>query len=60
MFKAQLIERNLHRISIDRDKKAENDLIREFSLQVHHGRFFITANGFFPIDLNLIGSVLEP
>lgn len=57
LFQAQHIEENLHRISLNKDEMRENNLIREFSLQVHHERFFISANGYFHIDLNLLGSV---
>lgn len=35
----------------------QNDLVREFSMQCNHGRFIITANGFFNIDLDLLGSM---
>lgn len=56
-FKACFVEKNLHRISIIRMHKAESDLIREFSLQVNHQRFFVSANGFFRIDLKLLRSV---
>lgn len=35
----------------------QNDLIRAFSMQVHHEYFFISANGFFQINLNLLSSV---
>lgn len=54
---ARVIEGNLHRISFDKDNEAQNDLVREFSMQVHHEQFIISANGFFNINLDLLGSV---
>lgn len=54
---AYLVGRNLHRILISTGNRPENDLIRELSLQVHHERFDITANGFFHIGIALLGSV---
>lgn len=47
----------LHRIARDKENEPQNDLIREFSLQVIHEPIFITANGFFNIDFDLLGSV---
>ena len=47
----------LHRITRDKENEPQNDLIREFSLQVIHEPISITANGFFNIDFDLLGSV---
>lgn len=47
----------LHRITRDKENEPQNDLIREFSLQVIHEPITITANGFFNIDFDLLGSV---
>lgn len=47
----------LHRITRDKENEPQNDLIREFSLQVIHEPIAITANGFFDIDFDLLGSV---
>lgn len=52
-----MIETNLHRITVGRDYEDLYDLIREFSMQAHHERFNIKANGFFNINLNILGSV---
>lgn len=52
-----MIEANLHRIPIDRGNIRRIDLIREFSMQVHHVRFSISAHRFFEINLDLFGSV---
>lgn len=48
---------HLHRITRDKENEPQNDLIREFSLQVIHEPISITANGFFNIDFDLLGSV---
>lgn len=47
----------LHRITRDKENEPQNDLIREFSLQVIHEQIAITANGFFNIDYDLLGAV---
>lgn len=47
----------LHRVTRDKENEPQNDLIREFSLQVIHEPIAITANGFFNIDFDLLGSV---
>lgn len=47
----------LHRITRDKENEPQNDLLREFSLQVIHEPISITANGFFNIDFDLLGSV---
>lgn len=47
----------LHRITREKENEPQNDLIREFSLQVIHEPIFISANGFFNIDFDLLGSV---
>lgn len=47
----------LHRIKNDKQNVAQDDLIREFSIQLLHEPIFISANGFFHIDFNLLGSV---
>lgn len=57
MSQARTTEKILHRISIDEENGIQNDILREFSMQVYHERFEITANGFFCIDLNLLASV---
>lgn len=49
----------LHRFTRDRENEPQNDLIRDFSLQVIHEPISITANGFFNIDFELLGSVRE-
>lgn len=41
------------------DNSPQNDLIREFSLQVLQQRLFISGNGLFSIKLNLIGTVCD-
>lgn len=56
-MQGRLIEVNLHRIPTDREIEPLNDLIREFSLQVHHQQFIITANGYFIVNLNLVSTV---
>lgn len=57
--KARQIEVNLHRIRLDSENEPQNDLIREFSMQVHHERFYISASGFFHLNLDLMGSVCK-
>lgn len=47
----------LHRITREKENEPQNDLVREFSLQVIHEPIAITANGFFNIDFDLLGSV---
>lgn len=47
----------LHRITREQENEPQNDLVREFSLQVTHEPILITANGFFNIDFDLLGSV---
>lgn len=54
-----LVERNLHRIRIDAISQAEIDLIRDFSLQVHHEQCSLKANGFFNLNLEVMGSVSQ-
>lgn len=56
-LKGVMVEKNLHRILLDKNRTSENDLIREFSLQVHHERFITSACGFLNVNLNLFGSV---
>lgn len=51
------MEINLHRIPFNDRNEPQMDLVREFSMQVHHNRLSISANGFSRIDLNLLGSV---
>lgn len=58
IFQARKTGKILHRISLDEENGSQNDLLlREFSMQVHHGCFVVTANGFFEINLDLLGSV---
>lgn len=57
-LQSRLIEENLHRIPNDDENEAQNDLIREFSMQVHHQNFIISANGFCNINLDLLSSVI--
>lgn len=47
----------LHRIAREKENEPQNDLVREFSLQVIHEPISITANGFFNVDFDLLGSV---
>lgn len=47
----------LHRINREKENEPQNDLVREFSLQVIHEPISVTANGFFNIDFDLLGSV---
>lgn len=49
----------LHRITRNKENEPQNDLIREFSLQMIHEPITITANGFFNIDFELLGSVSD-
>lgn len=49
----------LHRITREKENEPQNDLVREFSLQVIHEPIFISANGFFNIDFDLLGSVRD-
>lgn len=56
-FQSRLVQVALNRIPIDKQNQAQNDLLREFSLQVHHQQFFISANGYITFDLKLISSV---
>lgn len=48
---------NLHRIPFENKSQARNDLIREFSMQVHHQQFFISAKGYFNVNVGLVSSV---
>ncbi|XP_055294775.1 gustatory receptor 23a-like [Sitodiplosis mosellana] len=48
----------LHRIKQSNENDPQNDLIREFSIQLLHDPIFISANGVFHIDFNLIGSLI--
>lgn len=54
---AHCIERQLHRISAHPEDRSQQDLIREFALQAQHQQFSISVNGFFELDLKLLGSV---
>lgn len=56
-LQGRLIEVNLLRIPIDRENETQNNLIREFSLQIQHEPFIITANGLFSVNLHLVGRV---
>lgn len=58
-LQAREIERNLHRIlpGTNQDVQCQRDLIHEFALQVQHQPFLISPNGFFNLDLKLMGSV---
>lgn len=49
----------LHRITREKENEPQNDLVREFSLQIIHEPIFISANGFFNIDFDLLGSVMK-
>lgn len=49
----------LHRITRVKENEPQNDLIRDFSLQMIHEPILITANGFFNIDYELLGSVSD-
>lgn len=49
----------LHRIAREKENEPQNDLVREFSLQVIHESISITANGFFNVDFDLLGSVCD-
>lgn len=49
----------LHRINREKENEPQNDLVREFSLQVIHEPISVTANGFFNIDFDLLGSVWQ-
>lgn len=49
----------LHRIAREKENEPQNDLVREFSLQIIHEPIFISANGFFNIDFDLLGSVMK-
>ncbi|XP_055326596.1 gustatory receptor 23a-like [Sitodiplosis mosellana] len=55
---SRLVEAILHRIPIDKENQGQNDMIREFALQVHHEEFLISAKGYFNINLRLMGSLL--
>lgn len=37
--------------------KRQQDLIREFALQAQHQQFSVSVNGFFDLNLKLLGSV---
>lgn len=41
----------------DDENGAQNELLREFCLQIVHEPITISANGFFNIDFDLLGSV---
>lgn len=56
-LKGRAVEKNLLRILFDAENETQNSLVREFSMQVHHEQFLLSANGFFSINLNLLGSV---
>ncbi|XP_055294772.1 putative gustatory receptor 2a [Sitodiplosis mosellana] len=47
----------LHRITREKENEPQNDLVREFSLQVIHEPISVTANGFFNVDFDLLGSM---
>lgn len=47
----------LHRIAQSSTNGPQSDLIREFSFQILQEPIFISANGFFHIDIDLLGSV---
>lgn len=51
------IEANVRRISSGNDDGPLNDLVHEFNMQIFHEPCHISANQFFPINLNLLGSV---
>lgn len=57
LLKAHCIERQLHRISTNSEDKCQQDLIREFALQAQHQQFSVSVNGFFELNLKLLGSV---
>lgn len=59
ILQGRSIEANLHRISVARYNDILSDFTREFAMQVYHERFDINANGFFHVNLNLLGSVNE-
>ncbi|XP_055326597.1 putative gustatory receptor 2a [Sitodiplosis mosellana] len=54
---SRLVEANLHRIPIDKENQAQNDLIREFALHVHHEPFIVSAKGYFDINFDLMDSM---
>lgn len=58
-LQAHNIELNLHRFPFDRNNEPLSNLFREFSMQAHHAKFIISANGFIQINLNLVGSVSD-
>lgn len=58
-FQARFMGSYLHRITREKENEPQNDLVREFSLQIIHEPILITANGFFNIDFDLLGSVNE-
>lgn len=56
-YQARMLGNYLHRMPQDNGNEPQNDLIREFSLQLIHEPMIITANDFFNIDFDLLGSV---
>lgn len=57
-LQSRLVEKNLHRIKFFKETELQNnDLVPEFAMQVNHSQCYISANGFFDINLNLLGSV---
>lgn len=57
LLQGRLVERNLYRMSQNTENSSENHLICEFAMQTYHERFYISACGFFHINLQFLGSV---
>lgn len=57
VFQTRFLGSCLHRIKQGKENDPQNDLIREFSIQLLQDQIFISANGVFHVDYNLIGSV---
>lgn len=49
----------VNQINKRHDNEAHTGLAREFALQIIHEPIVISANGFFDINLDLLGSVLR-
>lgn len=47
----------VHKLEKSTESEQYNALVSEFSLQIMHEPFHISANGFFTIDFELLGSV---
>lgn len=57
IFQAEDTGGFLNKIEMRDNNEPFNFLVREFSLQILHEPIIISANGFFTVNLDLLGSV---